>query len=271
MTECLLKEGVAGSAGVGADVEYAKYTYRSVSSKLQTMSIRNAEARGITREARFVFGLEERPVDLMPFDMCPTCRVAMKYNATMHQLVCPVTGCGQWKRFADMTASALPYGEEVEFCKYTYRPVTRLDETMKHIEGAEAFVVPSKDLERVMQVLLSRRVLLEDITLPMIREICHKLKDIKVENAVQYYCRLTGRAPRRMMPEGTKRVLIALYNQQRSLGRKNITLSQIRHICEVEGIIADVDVEEIHSWITTGTRHIPASDKDAMREMFEKL
>ena len=74
-----------------------------------------------------------------------------------------------------------------------------------------------------------------------------------------------------MMPEGTKRVLIALYNQQRSLGRKNITLSQIRHICEVEGIIADVDVEEIHSWITTGTRHISASDKDAMREMFEKL
>jgi len=116
MTECLLKEDVAGSEGVVADVEYAKYAYRSVSSELQTMSIRNAEARG--------------------------------------------------------------------------------------------------------------------------------------------------------MPEGTKRVLITLYNQQRSLGRKHITLSQIRRICEVKGIIADVDVEEIHSWITTGTRHISASDKDAMREMF---
>ena len=116
MTECLLKEGVAGSAGVVADVEYAKYAYRSVASELQTMPVRNTEARG--------------------------------------------------------------------------------------------------------------------------------------------------------MPEGTTRVLIALYNQQRSSGRKNTTLSQIRRICEVEGIITDVDVEEIHSWITTGPRRISASDKDAMREMF---
>ena len=171
-------------------------------------------ASTITREAKFAFGLEERPVDLMPFDMCPNCRVAMKYNATMHQLVCPVTGCGQWKRFADMTASALPYGEEVEFCKYTYRPVTHLDETMKHIEGAEAFVVPPEDLERVMVVLRGRRVLPEDITLPMIREICDKLKDIKVENAVQYYSRLTGRAPRRMTAYMKEQMRIMFHTQE---------------------------------------------------------
>jgi hypothetical protein len=168
----------------------------------------------ITREARFAFGLEERPVDLMPFDMCPTCRVAMKYNAAMHQLVCPVQGCGQWKRFADMTASALPYGEEVEFCKYTYRPVTHLDETMKHIEGAEAFVVPLEDLERVMVVLRKRRVAPEDITLPMIREICDKQKDIKVENAVQYYSRLTGRAPRRMTAYMKEQMRIMFHTQE---------------------------------------------------------
>ena len=168
----------------------------------------------VTREAKFAFGVEERPVDIMPFDMCPTCRVAMKYNAAMHQLVCPVPGCGQWKRFADMTASALPYGEEVEFCKYTYRPVTHLDETMKHIEGAEGFVVPPEDLERVMVVLRGWRVLPEDVTLPMIRDICDKLKDIKVENAVQYYSRLTGRAPRRMTAYMKEQMRIMFHTQE---------------------------------------------------------
>lgn len=168
----------------------------------------------VTREVKFAFGMDERPVDLMPFDMCPVCRVAMKYNAAMHQLVCAVPGCGQWKRFADMTASALPYGEEVEFCKYTYRPVTHLDETMKHIEGAEAFVVPPEDLERVMVVLRSRRVAPEDVTLPMIREICDKLKDIKVENAVQYYSRLSGRAPRRMTAYMKEQMRIMFHTQE---------------------------------------------------------
>lgn len=168
----------------------------------------------VTREVKFAFGMDERPVDLMPFDMCPSCRVAMKYNAAMHQLVCAVPGCGQWKRFADMTASALPYGEEVEFCKYTYRPVTHLDETMKHIEGAEAFVVPPEDLERVMVVLRSRRVAPEDVTLPMIRDICDKLKDIKVENAVQYYSRLSGRAPRRMTAYMKEQMRIMFHTQE---------------------------------------------------------
>jgi hypothetical protein len=149
-----------------------------------------------TQEAKYVFGEERRPVELTPFDMCPKCRVAMRYNQNLQQLVCP--GCGHWKRFADMTSTALAYGEEVEFFKYTYKPVSHLDDTMKFAEAAESYVVPAHDLHLVMKVLRKRRVKPEDITIPMIRQICVSLEGIKMENTVQIYSRLSGRAPRRM-------------------------------------------------------------------------
>ena len=145
-----------------------------------------------------MFGEQRRPVELTPFDMCPKCRVAMRYNQHLQQLVCPSTGCGHWKRFADMTSTALAYGEEVEFCKYTYKPVSHLDDTMKFAEAAESYVVPPAALQRVMKTLRRRGIKPEAITIPMIRQICVTLPGIRMENTVQIYCRLSGRAPRRM-------------------------------------------------------------------------
>ena len=151
-----------------------------------------------TQEAKYMFGEERRPVELTPFDMCPKCRVAMRYNQNLQQLVCPNAGCGHWKRFADMTSTALAYGEEVEFCKYTYKPVSHLDDTMKFAEAAESYVVPPQALQRVMKTLRRRGIKPEQITIPMIRQICVTLPGIRMENTVQIYCRLSGRAPRRM-------------------------------------------------------------------------
>lgn len=151
-----------------------------------------------TQEAKFAFGEKRRPVELTPFDMCPKCRVAMRYNQNLQQLVCPNPGCGHWKRFADMTSTALAYGEEVEFCKYTYRPVSHLDDIMKFAEAAESYVVPPAVLHRVMRELRKMRIKPEDITIPLIRQICVNLPGIKMENTVQIYSRLSGRAPRRM-------------------------------------------------------------------------
>jgi hypothetical protein len=151
-----------------------------------------------TQEAKYAFGEERRPVELTPFDMCPKCRVAMRHNQNLQQLVCPVPGCTHWRRFADMTSTALAYGEEVEFCKYTYRPVSHLDDTMKFAEAAESYVVPATALQRVMKTLRRMKVKPEDITIPMIRQICVTLPGIKMENTVQIYSRLSGRAPRRM-------------------------------------------------------------------------
>jgi hypothetical protein len=152
------------------------------------------------REAGVAFGTAPRPVTLTPFDMCPTCRVALRYNQTLQQLVCPVPGCDHWKRFADMTSNALAYGEEVEFVKHAYKPVTHLDEIMKIAEATETYVVPPEALHKVMECLWSWGVRTpEDITIPKVRRACKEV-EVKMDNTVQIYSRITGRAPRRMTP-----------------------------------------------------------------------
>ena len=150
----------------------------------------------ISQEAKHSMGLAKRPVGLLQFDTCTTCKTTMRYNTVTQQLVC--MECKHWKRFADMTSSALPFGEEVEFCKYTYKAVTHLDDTMRTAEGSEPYVVPPQDLERIMIVLRARRIKPEDLTIAIVRNVIDGLKGMKVEHAVQCYSRLSGHAPRRM-------------------------------------------------------------------------
>ena len=154
-------------------------------------------AKLISQEILYAHGMEQRPVELIAFDMCPKCKVAMQHNVNSQHLVCPIPSCGHWKRFADMTSAALAFGEEVEFCRYSYKPVTHLEDTIKFAEAGEAFVVPPNLLEIVMRALYIRRVRPEFVTIPMIREIIYDTRLIKTENTVQIYSRLTGRAPRR--------------------------------------------------------------------------
>jgi hypothetical protein len=161
-----------------------------------TRSVRTNHAVGVVDELRRAMG--GAAVDLMPADMCPRCNVAMQHNQTTQQLVCPMPGCFHWKRFADMTANGLTYGEDVEYFKYTYRPVTHLDETMRNAEGSETYVVPAADLQRVMALLRELRIRPEQLTIPLVREVLTRLDGIKTDNTVQIYSRLTGRAPRRM-------------------------------------------------------------------------
>ena len=182
------------TAGVDIPASFGASSLASFTTATHTVDFTSM----FTQEAKYMFGEERRPVELTPFDMCPKCRVAMRYNQNLQQLVCPNVGCGHWKRFADMTSTALAYGEEVEFCKYTYKPVSHLDDTMKFAEAAESYVVPPQALQRVMKTLRRRGVKPEQISIPMIRQICVTLPGIRMENTVQIYCRLSGRAPRRM-------------------------------------------------------------------------
>lgn len=152
----------------------------------------------VATEVAYRFGTKQKPVDFVQYDQCPKCMVAMQYNQTTQHLMCPRPGCGFLRRFADMTSANLPYGEELEFFKYSYNPVTHLDDTIRAAEAGEAYVVPAEHLERVMRILVSRGVKPEDVTIPMIRDITHKMQDIRTENVVQIYSRLTGRAPRRL-------------------------------------------------------------------------
>lgn len=152
------------------------------------------------REAAIVLGNDARPVQLTPFDTCPKCKVAMRYNATLQQLVCPKPECGHWKRFADMTSSALAYGEEVQYTKYSYKPVSHLDDIMKRTEATETYVVPADALLKVIKHLYAQGVRnAEDITIAMVRTACKQVK-VRMAHAVQIHSRITGRAPHRMTP-----------------------------------------------------------------------
>ena len=157
--------------------------------------------RLVAQEMRFHFGLDTRPVDIIPFDSCPRCHVALHQNTSLQQLVCPNGSCGYWKRFADMTSAALAFGEELEFTKYSYNPVTHFEDTIKYAQAGEAFVVVTPNLEIVQRALWEDGVRPEDVTMDKIRKIIYRqngVQGLRVENTVQIYSRLTGRAPPRL-------------------------------------------------------------------------
>ena len=166
----------------------------------------------ISQEIRYAFGKRKRPVELVRFDTCSQCQTALQHNTEMQALVCPK--CGHWKRFADMTASAMPYGDDMDFNKFTYKPVSHLEDIMKCAQGAEPYVVPPQDLLRVMKALAKRHVRSEDLTLTLIRQVCSELKDIKADHAVQIHSRLSGRAPRRMTAFQMDQMRIMFHSQE---------------------------------------------------------
>lgn len=152
------------------------------------------------KEAEVVLGSQPRAVQLSAFDMCPKCCVALQYNQAMQQLVCPTPECGHWKRFADMTSSALPFGEDVHFLRHAYRAVTHLDDTMKFAEATESQVVPTESLVKVMDRLWASGIRsIDDITIPKVRIACKEVK-VKMENSVQIFSRITAKPPPRMTP-----------------------------------------------------------------------
>jgi hypothetical protein len=173
----------------------------AVAGSLQHVMVRGEQnfTTALTDAARMAHGLKQRGVDIIASDICPRCRVPLLHNSISQQMVCPTAGCMFWTRHADMTSNALPYGEEVEFFKYQYRPVSHLDDIMRNCEGGGAYIVPPDHLERVQAELLRRGVEVEDVTIGKVREIITAMKGgPKVDHAVQIHSRLTGKVPRRM-------------------------------------------------------------------------
>jgi hypothetical protein len=168
-------------------------------------------AEMVAHELRVKFGVEERAVDLIAFDTCKKCGVSMQHNTAMQQLVCPTPGCGFWKRFADMTSAGLAFGEELEFCKYTYYPISRLDGIMQFAEAGEACVVPTENLVAVMRVLFCAGVKPEDVTISKVRKIVYETKCANTEHTVQIYSRLTGRTPYRLSSFEKDKIRIMFY------------------------------------------------------------
>jgi hypothetical protein len=196
----------------------------------------------LAQEARYMFGRAPRPVNLLPFDMCPRCRVTMLNNPYTQQLVCPTTGCKHFKRFADMTSAALPFGEDYTYMKFTYDPNTHLKETIRNAEGAESAIVPASTLEQLMQELRRRGIRPCDLTIPLIRQVCDETKLVRAEHTVQVHARLSGRSPHRMTAFMKDKMSIMFHAMvvpyRRHCGARNNNLSfqyLMYKFCELEG------------------------------------
>lgn len=144
-------------------------------------------------------------------DTCPLCGSMMRYNTVRRNTVCSNTECSFWALHRDATYSAMRTGENVTFRWHSYSPTTRLEETLKWAQALEGVVVGPKTLHIIMQILHKNRILPHEITISMIRQICTELKNVKIENTVQIFCRLTGFAPRRI-PLQLRKILIAMFN-----------------------------------------------------------
>ena len=171
-------------------------------------------ATRIAAELRCRFGVEERAVDLVSFDVCKRCNVAMQYTTALQQLVCPRPGCGYWKRFADMTSSALAFGEDLEFNKFSYHPITHLEDTIRFAEAGGAYIVPAAHLELVMKALRKRGIQPEDVTIRDVRDVVKGIKVIKAENTMQIHSRLTGRTPWRLCAYAKDQIRIMFFTQE---------------------------------------------------------
>lgn len=208
------QQEAAASAGAGDRVKTcAAGNVTLLSSMTLSMEPVN-HAKTLAKEVQYAAGMETRPVELTSFDMCPRCHVAMQHNPGQQQLVCPVPTCGHWKRFADMTSTALAFGEEVEYTRYMYKPVSHLDDIMRNMEGSEPSVVPASVLETIIRYLKSKRVPPEEVTIPVVRQAISALQLKYTEHTVQVYSRLTGRAPRRMTTYMKDQIRIMFHMQE---------------------------------------------------------
>ena len=209
-----LRAARAQQAELFMDTRFLPTAPGAPAAKASTAAEKSDFAARVADELRCRFRLDERAVDLVTFDVCKRCNVAMQHNGALQQLVCPVPGCGYWKRFADMTSSALAFGEDLEFNKFSYHPITHLEDTIRFAEAGGAYIVPAAHLEMVMRELRRRKIKPEHVTIRDVRDVVKGIKVIKAENTMQIHSRLTGRTPWRLCAYAKDQIRIMFFTQE---------------------------------------------------------
>lgn len=138
------------------------------------------------------------PVHTNSEDLCEKCKEPLSLDSEQSILVC--VKCGASKRYMDATSNAMAYGEEVEFCAYSYQRTNYFNEYLTMFQAKESNQVSQKDIETVMQALWEERFYdPTQITLEKIREIVRKKRMRHVYKQItQIWCRITGNAPPRL-------------------------------------------------------------------------
>jgi len=131
-------------------------------------------------------------------DLCERCHEPLILESEQSILACKT--CGTSKRYMDATNNATAYGEEVEFCAYSYQRINYFNEYLTMFQAKETSQVAQKDMEIVMAALWEERIYdTAQISLEKIREIVRKKRMNQVYKQItQIWCRITGNLPPRL-------------------------------------------------------------------------
>lgn len=143
--------------------------------------------------------LESPQIQSVSSDHCEICGGEFIVASDESAIYCP--GCARVHCFIDATSSNVGYGEEVEYTSFSYKRINHLNEYLNHIQAKESTQVPLEILQFIMRTLALRGLKIGDITFLVIKETLKALHLRRYyENAMQIWCRITGRDPLRLDP-----------------------------------------------------------------------
>ena len=156
-------------------------------------------------------------VSVVNEEMCPDCKLPMRYNMQQAIMVC--SGCGRSESHIDVTSASTQYGDEVEFSTFLYKRATHFNALMQNSQAKGSTTAPMSVMTKIMDQLYKERVGsgdLDTITRDRVRNI---IRELKLDNkyyalSIQIACTLNGKAPPRMTPEQEQRLNIMFANIQ---------------------------------------------------------
>lgn len=130
-------------------------------------------------------------------DFCPICPDSPCMRMVPAQAIVVCLTCGYCACYLDATASAVSYGDDIEYSSFSYKRINHMNEWLLNIMGMETFEVPQHILTQVCDELWRQRVISpSDITFRRVREVLKTLRLRRYyEHSTQITCRITGRPP----------------------------------------------------------------------------
>ena len=164
------------------------YTTQNISAKL-------------ILQYKIVFRVEDAvaPLKLIDPDTCLKCNVEYIQSMDECLLMCP--SCAEAISFIDASVSSVAYGDEVDYCSFSYKRITHLNEWLNHFQARESTRIPDAVLETIMANLQKDGLSRVDITFDNVKSAMKKLSLRRYyDNCMQAWCRITGNEPVRLNP-----------------------------------------------------------------------
>ena len=138
-------------------------------------------------------------IKLVDPDVCLKCN--KEYIQSLDECLLMCATCAEVVPFMDASISSVAYGDEVDYCSFSYKRITHLNEWLNHFQARESTRIPDDVLENIMHYLKKKRLLRAEITFDHIKDAMKRLSLRRYyDNCMQAWCRITGNEPVRLNP-----------------------------------------------------------------------